>query len=108
MFKEKLMTATLFVTSHNHLNIIGADVMDQLGIWNYPIELICNIIRPCWQCGVMHFVHICGDYSTRLNECMEMHTYPLPLNDDIFVKCKIFTRIDLSDAYMQLKVGDST
>ncbi|XP_023307568.2 uncharacterized protein K02A2.6-like, partial [Lucilia cuprina] len=188
MFKEKLIIATLFVTSLNHLNIMGADVMDQLGIWSYPIESICNNIsvsevqeiknkfpkvfamqpghcstfkvnlkvkvdakpvfkpkRPVAYAAVQQVddelqrleqaniitpvnysrwaapivvvkrangkVRLCGDYSTGLNECMEIHTYPLPLPDDIFVNfnnCKIFTRIDLTDAYMQIEVDDST
>ncbi|XP_059222312.1 uncharacterized protein K02A2.6-like [Stomoxys calcitrans] len=56
-------------------------------------------------------VRICGDYSTGLNECMEPHTYPLPLPDDIFINfnnCQFFTQIDLTDAYMQLEVDDAT
>ena len=42
MSKGKVITVALFVTSHNYLNIMGADVMNQLGIWSYPIEPICN------------------------------------------------------------------
>ena len=187
-FQEKVISATLFVTQHNHLNIMGTDLMEQLEIWNLPIQSICNnihvselntieqkfpklfsqqpghcstfqinlklksgvtpvfrpkrpvayaalqqvddelkrleeanIIKPVsysrWASPIVVVkkpngkVRICGDYSTGVNECMETHTYPLPLPDDIFVnfnKCTYFTSIDMTDAYMQFEVDDAT
>ncbi|XP_052895692.1 uncharacterized protein K02A2.6-like [Anopheles moucheti] len=55
-------------------------------------------------------IRICGDYSTGLNAALQPHEYPLPLPDDIFAKlahCKIFSKIDLSDAFLQVEIEES-
>lgn len=52
-------------------------------------------------------VRICADYSTGLNSALEPHQHPLPLPQDIFAKLankKVFSQIDLSDAYLQVEV----
>ncbi|XP_055522549.1 uncharacterized protein K02A2.6-like [Wyeomyia smithii] len=52
-------------------------------------------------------VRICADFSTGLNSVLEPNQYPLPLPEDIFAKmanCRIFSHIDLSDAYLQVEV----
>lgn len=54
-------------------------------------------------------IRICGDYS-RLNQTLEPHQYPLPTPDEIFAKLaklrkpnkKIYSIIDLSDAFLQI------
>ncbi|XP_055589667.1 uncharacterized protein K02A2.6-like [Uranotaenia lowii] len=54
-------------------------------------------------------VRICTDYSTSLNAALEPHNYPLPVPDGIFTKLngsKVFSIIDLSDAYLQVEVDD--
>ncbi|XP_053690842.1 uncharacterized protein K02A2.6-like [Sabethes cyaneus] len=54
-------------------------------------------------------IRICGDYSTGLNSALRSHQYPLPLPEDIFAKlanCKIFSQIDLSDAFLQVEVDE--
>ncbi|XP_055615053.1 uncharacterized protein K02A2.6-like [Toxorhynchites rutilus septentrionalis] len=54
-------------------------------------------------------IRICGDYSTGLNAALQPQQYPLPLPDDIFAKlakCKIFSQIDLSDAFLQVEVDE--
>ncbi|XP_055622033.1 uncharacterized protein K02A2.6-like [Toxorhynchites rutilus septentrionalis] len=56
-------------------------------------------------------IRICGDYSTGLNERLQSHQYPLPLPQDIFSKlagCIVFSTIDLSDAFLQMEVYDSS
>ncbi|XP_058449173.1 uncharacterized protein K02A2.6-like [Malaya genurostris] len=56
-------------------------------------------------------VRICADYSTGLNAVLEPHHYPLPTPDDIFSKLagsKVFSVIDLSDAYLQVEVDDES
>ncbi|XP_062708139.1 uncharacterized protein K02A2.6-like [Aedes albopictus] len=55
-------------------------------------------------------VRICGDYSTGLNDALQPHQYPLPLPEDIFAKlanCKVFSQIDLSDAFLQVEMDES-
>ncbi|KAK4474327.1 hypothetical protein MN116_000411, partial [Schistosoma mekongi] len=54
-------------------------------------------------------VRLCADYSTGLNEALEAHQYPLPLPEDLFAKLnggKLFAKLDLSDAYLQIPVAD--
>lgn len=56
-------------------------------------------------------IRICGDYSTGLNHCLQSHQYPLPLPEDIFSKlsnCNIFSQIDLTDAFLQMEVDESS
>ena len=54
-------------------------------------------------------IRVCADFSTGLNECLKDHNYPLPSAEDLFSKLnggKIFSKIDLSDAYLQIKVNE--
>ncbi|XP_058828583.1 uncharacterized protein K02A2.6-like [Topomyia yanbarensis] len=54
-------------------------------------------------------IRICEDYSTGLNSALQLHQYPLSLPEDIFAKlanCKIFSQIDLSDAFLQVKTDE--
>ncbi|XP_062700183.1 uncharacterized protein K02A2.6-like [Aedes albopictus] len=56
-------------------------------------------------------IRICGDYSTGLNERLQPHQYPLPLPQDIYSKlagCTVFSTIDLSDAFLQMEVDESS
>nr|XP_012217182.1 PREDICTED: uncharacterized protein K02A2.6-like [Linepithema humile] len=56
-------------------------------------------------------IRICGDYSTGLNQALEPHQYPLPIPDEIFAKLankKIFSVIDLSDAFLQIEVAEES
>lgn len=81
--------------------------LEQLGIitkvdysdWAAPIVVVKK--------GNTGKIRICADYSTGLNNVLEPNQHPLPLVDDIFAKlanCKIFSKIDLSDAYLQVEV----
>ena len=52
-------------------------------------------------------LRVCGDFSTGLNNALEVHQYPLPVPDDLFSKLnggQIFSKIDFSDAYLQVEV----
>ncbi|CAI2738976.1 unnamed protein product [Dicrocoelium dendriticum] len=54
-------------------------------------------------------LRICADFSTGLNDALETHHYPLPVPEDLFTRLnggKIFSKIDLSDAYLQVVVED--
>ncbi|XP_017469501.1 PREDICTED: uncharacterized protein K02A2.6-like [Rhagoletis zephyria] len=80
-----------------------------------------NIITPItqsdWAAPIVvvrkpnNRIRICADYSTGLNDCMKPNLYPIPHADDIFAQmslCKYFSKIDLSDAYLQLEVDDES
>ena len=56
-------------------------------------------------------IRLCGDFSTGLNDVLETHQYPLPAPEDLFSKLNggtIFSKIDFSDAYLQLEVHESS
>ncbi|XP_062556763.1 uncharacterized protein K02A2.6-like [Armigeres subalbatus] len=56
-------------------------------------------------------VRLCADYSTGLNAALETNNFPLPTPEEIFSKVsgsKIFSIIDLSDAYLQVEVDDKS
>jgi RNase H-like domain found in reverse transcriptase len=54
---------------------------------------------------------IYGDYSTGLNDANEPNKFPLPTPDEIFDELhgkKIYRKIDLSDAFLQVELDDCT
>nr|CAX83705.1 Gag-Pol polyprotein [Schistosoma japonicum] len=56
-------------------------------------------------------IRICADFSTGLNNALEDHTYPLPVQEDLFIKlngAKYFAKIDLADAYLQTAVDPAS
>lgn len=55
-------------------------------------------------------IRVCADFSTGLNESLEDYHYPLPSPEEIFTKLnggQIFSKIDLSDAYLQVPVDEN-
>jgi transposase InsO family protein len=80
-----------------------------------------NIIRPInyskWAAPIVVVkksngeIRLCADFSTGLNENLEMHQYPLPIIEDILTSlngAKWFSQLDLADAYLQLEVEESS
>lgn len=62
-------------------------------------------------CGESKKVRICRDYKVTLNPVSRIKHYPLPNPNDIFATMKdgkIFTKIDLTNAYQQLPLTDRT
>lgn len=56
-------------------------------------------------------LRICGDYRSTVNPAIEVDTYPLPAAVESFVKLsggRVFSKLDLKLAYLQLKVDDET
>ncbi|XP_048257829.1 uncharacterized protein K02A2.6-like [Haliotis rufescens] len=54
-------------------------------------------------------VRLCGDYKVTVNPVLEDNVYPLPTAEDLFAKmggAKVFTKLDLSNAYLQLELTD--
>ena len=52
-------------------------------------------------------VRICGDFKVTVNPVSQLHRYPIPKIEDIFATLeggKTFTKLDLSQAYRQLKL----
>lgn len=56
-------------------------------------------------------IRICGDYSTGLNAVLRQHHYPVPSPDALFASLagtSIFSKLDLSDAYLQLEMDEDS
>ncbi len=53
-------------------------------------------------------LQICGDYSVTVNAQLETQRYPIPRPEDLMHKLSggyYFSKIDLADAYNQIKLG---
>ena len=56
-------------------------------------------------------IRVYADFSTELNQAIKDHHYPLPNPEEIFKKLngsKIFSKIDLSDAFLQIEVEENS
>lgn len=56
-------------------------------------------------------LRICGDYSVTVNAQLETHRYPIPRPEDLMHKLSggyYFSKIDLADAYNQIKLGSES
>ena len=56
-------------------------------------------------------IRVCADFSTGLNQALKDHHYLLPSPEEIFNQLnggKIFSKIDLSDAYLQIEVEENS
>ena len=54
-------------------------------------------------------VRLCGDYKVTLNPQLQVAQHPLPNPADMFSalgKCKVFSKIDLKQAFQQLIMDD--
>ena len=56
-------------------------------------------------------VRICGDFKTTVNQACPTESYPLPRVDELFADLaggKYFTKLDMSNAYLQLPLSDQS
>ena len=56
-------------------------------------------------------VRICGDFKQTVNEIAKLDRYPIPRVEDLFAKLaggKMFTKLDLSQAYLQVPLDDES
>ena len=56
-------------------------------------------------------IRVYGDFKATINQCVETKLYPLPTVEDIFAQLaggKVFTKLDLSQAYLQLPVDEDS
>ena len=52
---------------------------------------------------------ICGDYKVTINQALNVEQYPLPKPEELFstlAKGKVFSKLDLSQAYLQLRLDE--
>ena len=56
-------------------------------------------------------VRICGDFKQTINKVAKLDRYPIPRVQDLFAKVgggKIFTKLDLSQAYLQVPLDEGS
>ena len=56
-------------------------------------------------------IRVCGDFKVTINQCVETKSYPLLTTEDIFAHLaggRVFTKLDLSQAYLQLPVDEDS
>ena len=56
-------------------------------------------------------VRLCGDYNLTINQFLKVDTYPLPNPTDLFATLsggKQFSKLDLSQAYQQMVLKESS
>ena len=56
-------------------------------------------------------IRVCADFSTGLNVALKDYHYPLPSPEAVFDKLnggKVFSKIDLSEAYLQIPVEENS
>lgn len=56
-------------------------------------------------------VRICGDFSTTINSVSQTDKYPIPRVEDLYARLaggKTFTKIDMSNAYLQVVVSPTS
>jgi hypothetical protein len=54
---------------------------------------------------------LCFDYSTGLNEALQLHQHPLPVAEDVFATLNgghVFSQIDFSNAYLQVELDNDS
>ncbi|PIO54458.1 hypothetical protein TELCIR_24179, partial [Teladorsagia circumcincta] len=56
-------------------------------------------------------IRLCADFSTGLNDALQLHQHPLPTAEEVFTRLnggQIFSQIDLADAYLQVEVEEKS
>ena len=56
-------------------------------------------------------VRLCGDFKTTINQASTTETYPLPRIEELFADLsggKYFTKLDMSNAYLQLPLAEES
>lgn len=100
--KRKVPYAALETVNQELQRLEEMGVISKIGYsdWSSPVVFVKK---------KNHKIRVCADFSTGLNDCLKEPSYPLPSPEDVFVKLnggKIFSKIDLSDAYLQVRVDE--
>ena len=82
----------------------GIWVPTKFNAYGTPVVPIRKALLPGQQKAKLR---VCGDYSVTVNPQLEKHRHPIPLPEDLMQKLSggyYFTKVDLADAYNQIKL----
>ena len=83
------------------------------GVWK-PVQFnahgtpVVPIRKPGHSNQSKTKIRVCSDYSVTVNTQLEPHRHPLPIPEDLIRKLGGgygFTKVDLADAFNQIKLG---
>ena len=83
--------------------------------WLEKMGVLSKVDYSDWASPTVHIKKkskercICADFSTGLNNAHKNYHYPLPRPEEVFAQLSgvwIFSKIDLSNVYLQIKVDD--
>ena len=78
--------------------------------------IISSVNNSKWAAPVVpllkpdNTIRVCGDYKLTANNVIKLDTYPIPKPEDLFSFLageKIFSKLNMSQAYCQLKLAES-
>ena len=84
----------------SHLQLVGIIQHINYLSWAAPIVMVKKANGK---------VRVCADFSTGLNDALDIHQYSLPALEDFFTKINggtCFAKLDLADAYLQMEVDE--
>ncbi|KHJ76150.1 hypothetical protein OESDEN_24231, partial [Oesophagostomum dentatum] len=56
-------------------------------------------------------IRLCADFSTGLNDALQLHQHPLTTAEEVFTKLnggQLFTQIDFAEAYLQVEIEEES
>ncbi|VDK71188.1 unnamed protein product [Gongylonema pulchrum] len=105
---------------HIHARPVALAIQEQLGA-ELDRLVASDVITPVdssdWAAPIMVArkangkIRLCTDSSTGLNDALKDITYPIPNTEDVMANFSgntIFSQLDLSDAYLQLRLDESS
>lgn len=82
--------------------LVSEDIIEPVAYSEWATPIV-PIVKPNGN------LRICGDYKVTINPGLNIEQYPLPRIEDIFADLaggQSFTKIDLSEAYLQMMVDE--
>ena len=88
--------------------LVDKSIIEPVDTQSHPVEWASPIVCVRKASGA---IRICGDFKATLNPCIYVDPHPLPRFEDLMSKItgsKHFTKIDLSEAYLQMEVDEQS
>ncbi|CAF5117881.1 unnamed protein product, partial [Rotaria magnacalcarata] len=84
--------------------LVSANVLEPINTANWAAPILV-VPKPGGK------VRLCADFSTGVNQALDIDRYPLPKPNDLFVALNggiKFSKIDFSEAYLQVELDDDS